>query len=97
MFTILTKTEGSYYGLPPIYNQFVERLLDETLGRDKFVRKKESTFLVSRRNRLDNYHMGLHRKLQNDGEVVVVSLQRDEMCGCLRSAQGRLQQPEAVC
>ena len=43
--------------LPPIYNQFMERLLDESLGKHKLLRKKESTFLVARQDRLDNYHM----------------------------------------
>ena len=55
--TILANTEGSYYMLPPIYNQFMEKLLDESLNKHKLLRKKESTFLVSRQDRLDNYHM----------------------------------------
>ena len=55
--TILANTEGSYYMLPPIYNQFMEKLLDEPLGKHKLLRKKESTFLVSRQDRLDNDHM----------------------------------------
>ena len=55
--TILTDTDGSYYGLPPIYRQFADRLLDETLESHKLLRKKESTFLVLQQDRLDNYHM----------------------------------------
>ena len=53
----LGSDSGHFVGLPPIYNQFVERLLDETLGRHKLLCKKDSTFLVSRQDRLDNYHM----------------------------------------
>ena len=55
--TILANPAGSYYMLPPIYNQFMEKLLDESLSKHKLLRKKESTFLVSRQDRLDNYHM----------------------------------------
>ena len=57
--TILANTEGSYYMLPPIYNQFMEKLLDESLGKHKLLR---NLFGVTTGQARQLPHDGLHRE-----------------------------------
>lgn len=55
--TILANTDGNHFGLSPIYNTFMSRLLDEAFGGFKLLCKKELTHLVVLQDRLDNYRM----------------------------------------